>query len=445
MSILIEELNKSLQKLLDDILNQKNQIEYLLNEINEKITEKVDEAKQYKIEVDNVKIQINMLEDEIKSLETDLFDLNEKFGKKNHTAIIEAGNIEINAKIIEKQKIITKHRQKISELTEKARSIKDLLMNLKKDKILKEEKLDNYIKIYDYYYDSLTRIIEYSKNNPNNLNIKENNYDYIKNKFNREEPTSEVFEEIESLDNDLNNKKEKLKEKHNQEESYNDKDEFLERLKKASSELDELEKTIDLNYYDVFENDENTNASIEDKIETEPIEESIELTPVDIPIEEIKEEKILDDITKGDIKEIPNIFGTISEEEIKGETLNIEDFFEKYGLDFNRFDNKKQEDLKNAFFPKIFEEIIKVLVNNNIDLSNIYNARNILIDTSPIEFGKIISKLLLAGQSTTNIGFVLSSLPSISSTDLNDVISSYGPDIKNANITDLISKARRGE
>lgn len=253
-----------------------------------------------------------MLEDEIKSLETDLFDLNEKFGKKNHTAIIEAGNIEINAKIIEKQKIITKHRQKISELTEKARSIKDLLMNLKKDKILKEEKLDNYIKIYDYYYDSLTRIIEYSKNNPNNLNIKENNYDYIKNKFNREEPTSEVFEEIESLDNDLNNKKEKLKEKHNQEESYNDKDEFLERLKKASSELDELEKTIDLNYYDVFENDENTNASIEDKIETEPIEESIELTPVDIPIEEIKVEKILDDITKGDIKEIPNIFGTIS-------------------------------------------------------------------------------------------------------------------------------------
>ncbi|MDD2409742.1 MAG: hypothetical protein PHD03_03380 [Bacilli bacterium] len=453
MITLVEELNQSLQKLLDDILNKKNEIENILTKINEKINEKIDEAKQYKKEVDNVKLQINILEDEIKSLEADLTDLKEKFGKKNHTAIIEAGNIEINAKIVEKQKIITKHRQKISELTEKARSIKDLLMNLKKDKILKEDKLDNYVKVYKYYNESLTRIIEHTKNNPNNLTIRENNYNYLKTKFNREEPTTEVFEEIESIDNDLNKIKEKVKEKNNQEESYEDKDEFLERLKKASFELEELEKNIDLNYNDVFEKDENANPSLEDEKETEPIEEAIELAPVDIPVEEIKEEKINilnvfdNDVSKADIKEVPDIFGNnkISEKELNESTLNIKDFFEKYGIDFNRFDNKKQEELKNAFSPKMFEEIIKVLVNNNIDLSNIYNASNILIETSPIELDKIISKLLLAGQSTTNISFVLNSLSSISSDDLNNVVSSYGTDIKDANITDLIIKARRSE
>ncbi|MDD4706447.1 MAG: hypothetical protein PHS24_04490 [Bacilli bacterium] len=442
MSTLVEEFNKSLQKLLDDILNKKNEIEEFLNKINEKITEKVDEAKQYKLEVDNVKLQIKLLEDEIKSLETDLFDLNEKFGKKNHTAIIEAGNIEINAKIVEKQKIITKHRQKISELTEKARSIKDLLINLKKDKVLKEEKLDNYIKVYNYYNESLTKIIEHAKNNQNNLTIRENNYNYLKNNFNREESTTEVFEEIESIDHDLNKKKEIVKEKDE------DKDEFLERLKKASFELEELEKTIDLNYNDVFEKDKNADDSLDDKIEAEPIEESIELTPIDIPVEEIKteiNEPNITEVDKDEIKEIPDIFGnnTISEEKINEGALNIIDFFEKYGLDFNRFDNKKQEVLKNAFSPKMFEEIIKVLVNNNIDLSNIYHASNILIDISPIELDKIISNLLLAGQSTTNIGFVLNSLSLIKSADLNDVISAYELDLKNANITDLISKARK--
>ena len=50
--------------------------------------------------------------------------------------------------------------------------------------------------------------------------------------------------------------------------------------------------------------------------------------------------------------------------------------------------------------------------------------------------------MLLAGQTTSNISYVLSALPLINSFDLNEVIKSYGPKVNEANITDLIVKAK---
>lgn len=472
---LVEEFNKSLQKIIDDILNKKNENENLLTNINKKITEKVDEAKLYKNEVDDAKNQISSLEEEIKVLKFDLTELNEIFGKKNLTAIIEAGNTEINSKISEKQDEITQHRKKISELTEKARSIKDLLINLKKDKILKEEKLSNYIKIYNYYNGSLTKIIDYAINNPDNLNIRDISYNYLKNKSSNGEPVSEVFEEIESIDKDLNNEKE-IEPK--QEDSI-DNDEFLEKLKKAAFELEELEKTIDLNYQDVIDKNIDEDAAkkeiMPDEIQNEEIA-SEELTPVFEEVEEIKENKsqsVLEEGKRAEIKEkpqetnpisnrvnvldanideneineikIPDIFGNniISEAELNEGTLSINDFFKKYALDFDRFDSIKQEELNSAFSLEKFEKIIKVLSNNKIDLNNIYNASKIFTKMEPEELEKIISKLLLSGQTTTNIGYVLDSLPLISSDRLNDVIASYGPNIGDINITDLIIKAKK--
>lgn len=499
MSTIIKELNNSLKNLLEELLNKKNQTESSLSSVNEKITEKVDEAKQYKIEVDDAKNQINILEDEISSLETDLAELNEKFGKKDLKAIVEAGNIEINSKIAEKQKEITKHRHKISELTEKARSIKDLLINLKKDKIFKEEKLDNYTNAYNYYNESLTKIIDYSTNNSENLTVRETNYDYLKTKYNDEEPVSGVFDEIASIDNDLNNKKsekdnvseieieekenlndniklEKIEnlndnveieeneelndsieieketinhsiEKEKIEEELNDNTDFLEKLKNAAFELEDLEQTIDLEYNSIFDN----NNEKEEEIKENNLEDIIEEKEI---FKEVKEDEnftvhpnIFDEeVTIEDIENtnIPDIFGnkTITEEILNHEAPKIQDFFKTYAIDFDRFDNNLQDELKETFTPEMFKKTINILVKNNIDLNNIYNAGNIFIETSPIELEKIINKLLLAGQNTTNIGFVLNTLPSINSTDLTDVISSYGPDIKKANITDLIIKTQ---
>ena len=118
----------------------------MLSPVIEKISDEDDSYNYYKVDVDNAKAKIKTLEEEIKTLEIDLADLNERFGKKDLNAVVEAGNREINAKMIAKQNEITRYREKIGELTEKARSINDLLINLKKDKEIKSARLENYIK-----------------------------------------------------------------------------------------------------------------------------------------------------------------------------------------------------------------------------------------------------------------------------------------------------------
>ena len=131
---LINEINSKLKAIISELETKKNECEKVLDEVKSKIDKKIDEAKGYKVDVDSAKDKIKTLEEEIKALEVDLTDLNERFGKKDLNAIVEAGNKEINAKMIAKQNEITKYREKIGELTEKARAIKDLLINLKKDK-----------------------------------------------------------------------------------------------------------------------------------------------------------------------------------------------------------------------------------------------------------------------------------------------------------------------
>lgn len=135
---LINEINSKLKAIISELETKKSECEKVLDEVKSKIDKKIDEAKGYKVDVDSAKDKIKSLEEEIKALEVDLTDLNERFGKKDLNAIVEAGNKEINAKMIAKQNEITKYREKIGELTEKARAIKDLLINLKRIKKLKQ-------------------------------------------------------------------------------------------------------------------------------------------------------------------------------------------------------------------------------------------------------------------------------------------------------------------
>ena len=194
---LINEINSKLKAIISELETKKSECEKVLDEVKFKIDKKIDEAKGYKVDVDSAKDKIKTLEEEIKALEVDLTDLNERFGKKDLNAIVEAGNKEINAKMIAKQNEITKYREKIGELTEKARAIKDLLINLKKDKEIKTERLDNYTKALEYYSKELNRIIDFSSENPENLVIEPT---FEVKKYDNVNLDSPVFDEISQMD-----------------------------------------------------------------------------------------------------------------------------------------------------------------------------------------------------------------------------------------------------
>lgn len=430
MNTIIEEINVKLNKIIEDLSENKKTTEEALTKVNASIKEKIKEAKKHKKQVDQAKNEIKTLEDEITSLKNDLTDLQEKFGKKDLKGIVEAGNKEINAKIQDKQNLINKEKVKISELTAKARSIKDLLINLKKDKNIKEERLENYTSAFNYYEEELNKIISYSSDNAENLEVKVEEVEEVPvYNFDGDIDESEVFDEILSIDNSIN-KREEPKEETNLEEDDKELDqdideveleeeikpdnEFLDKLKKTSFELDELEETIDLEYKNIF------GEELEEEKETE-------MPKTNISDENITEEEISN-------VELPNVFGNETEEDVEG-------FFEEFNLDFNRFDNDSQELLKNNFDKEKYSDIINLLKDNNIDLTNLYNSPNVLSEGNVENLKQTINSLLLSGQSTVNVGLVLNSLSKVNNDKLNNVINSYGGELNGANITDIVIKS----
>ena len=435
MNTIIEEINVKLNKIIEDLSENKKTTEEALTKVNASIKEKIKEAKKHKKQVDQAKNEIKTLEDEITSLKNDLTDLQEKFGKKDLKGIVEAGNKEINAKIQDKQNLINKEKVKISELTAKARSIKDLLINLKKDKNIKEERLENYTSAFNYYEEELNKIISYSSDNAENLEVKVEEVEEVPvYNFDGDIDESEVFDEILSIDNSIN-KREEPKEETNLEEDDKELDqdideveleeeikpdnEFLDKLKKTSFELDELEETIDLEYNNIF-GEELEEEKVEEEKETE-------MPKTNIFDENITEEEISN-------VELPNVFGNETEEDVEG-------FFEEFNLDFNRFDNDSQELLKNNFDKEKYSDIINLLKDNNIDLTNLYNSPNVLSEGNVENLKQTINSLLLSGQSTVNVGLVLNSLSKVNNDKLNNVINSYGGELNGANITDIVIKS----
>lgn len=435
MNTIIEEINVKLNTIIEDLSENKKTTEEALTKVNASIKEKIKEAKKHKKQVDQAKNEIKTLEDEITSLKNDLTELQEKFGKKDLKGIVEAGNKEINAKIQDKQNLINKEKVKISELTEKARSIKDLLINLKKDKNIKEERLENYTSAFNYYEEELNKIISYSSDNAENLEVKVEEVEEVPvYNFDGDIDESEVFDEILSIDNSIN-KREEPKEETNLEEDDKELDqdideveleeeikpdnEFLDKLKKTSFELDELEETIDLEYNNIF-GEELEEEKVEEEKETE-------MPKTNIFDENITEEEISN-------VELPNVFGNETEEDVEG-------FFEEFNLDFNRFDNDSQELLKNNFDKEKYSDIINLLKDNNIDLTNLYNSPNVLSEGNVENLKQTINSLLLSGQSTVNVGLVLNSLSKVNNDKLNNVINSYGGELNGANITDIVIKS----
>ena len=461
---LINEINSKLKAIISELETKKSECEKVLDEVKSKIDKKIDEAKGYKVDVDNAKEKIKSLEEEIKALEVDLTDLNERFGKKDLNAIGEAGNEEINAKMIAKQNEITKYREKIGELTEKARAIKDLLINLKKDKEIKTERLDNYTKALEYYSKELNRIIDFASENPENLVIEPT---FEVKKYDNVNLDSPVFDEISQMDEPEDEEtetnsavKEEVK---TEEEPVSDYQKI---------DFKALNDSIDSEYASIF----GTGLDDDDHKESEPVAPfKEEVTEEEPSKDEVKEEPVSNDLNIFEHENVSDGDGSFSFDglseadlnaepeaplddknvEVKDNSLSFEsvtpsndeteelaNLFTENGVDYYKFTATDQDRLKSNYNKEMYKKVFDVLKRNNIKLDAIYDSADLFTTSTPAEIEHVISKLLLAGQTTSNISYVLSALPLINSFDLNEVVKSYGTKVSEANITDLIVKAK---
>lgn len=443
MISLVTEINNKLKNIISELEAKKNECESTLANVKTKIDQKIEEAKRYKLDVDNAKAKIKTLEEEIKTLEIDLADLNERFGKKDLNAVVEAGNREINAKMIAKQNEITRYREKIGELTEKARAIKDLLINLKKDKEIKSARLENYIKATNYYSKELNRVIDFASENPDTLDGVSSNYektDYSSD-INLDSP---VFDEISKMEDSSDD----LYEENKKEESYEP--------EMQKMDFKALNDSIDSEYASIFgtpleedNKEEKAQESAPIDLEEENVFEKKDLSDEEIPdnsltFEPIKEEElnaepIKEELPKEDSISASSLIGSESDKKDNSELINL---FTENGVDFYSFNEQDQKLLIENFNKEMYKKVFDVLKKNNISLNYIYDAANIFTVGTPSELEHVITKLLLASQTTLNISYVLSALPLINSFDLSEVIKSYGPSVSNANIADLIIKAK---
>ena len=461
---LIKEINSKLKAIISELETKKSECEKVLDEVKSKIDKKIDEAKGYKVDVDNAKEKIKSLEEEIKALEVDLTDLNERFGKKDLNAIVEAGNKEINAKMIAKQNEITKYREKIGELTEKARAIKDLLINLKKDKEIKTERLDNYTKALEYYSKELNRIIDFSSENPENLVIEPT---FEVKKYDNVNLDSPVFDEISQMDEPEDEEtetssavKEEVK---TEEEPVSDYQKI---------DFKALNDSIDSEYASIFgtgldDDDHKESEPVapfrEEVTEEEPSKDEVKDEPVSNDLNIFEHENVsdgdgsfsFDGLSEADLNAEPEAPLDDKKVEVKDNSLSFESFtpsndeteelanlFTENGVDYYKFTATDQDRLKSNYNKEMYKKVFDVLKRNNIKLDAIYDSADLFTTSTPAEIEHVISKLLLAGQTTSNISYVLSALPLINSFDLNEVVKSYGPKVSEANITDLIVKAK---
>lgn len=509
----INEINGKLKEILNELNIEKEELEDSLKVVQQKIDSKIDEAKGYKVNVDEYKANISSLETEIASFEKDLEDLKNNYGNKGLDAIVDVGTKEINSKIISKQKEIAKQVERINELTDRARTIKELLINLKKDKKEKKEKFDYVSVALEYYNSEFEKIINYSEENPDALvftptesvEIEQEDVPVIEESID----DSPVFDEIESID----------KEENPDENNVNDKnDDLVKDAPEKNIEAKEDKKILEVNDdkengSDTFDFDGSFFLDEEDLNDTDSdikfndidIDDSKELNDEDLIKEEDEEDAHFDDTisslfatqkdnnidfkTLNDSidKEYESIFGkSINDEENitkqsdskeDEKTLNSDDdhtgftelnifgdnyksnitktlttnnntntdivtnFFITNKIDFDKFSDENKEYIRKIFNPINFTKVLEVLRKNSIELDGIYQNPKVF-EMNSSELDSMITKLLIANQSIHNISLVLSSLPSITLIDLNEVISSFGTNIKDANITDIIIKAK---
>ena len=388
MDSMIKEINDNLKTIIDTIRENRDSSLTTLDNIQNQMDKKVEEAKKYKIQVDEAKERINDLEQENKSLELSLKELQDKYSKMNLVSIIEAGNREIKSKINDNLISINKEKEHIQELTNRARTIKDLLINLKKDKTLKEEKLESIKVVYEYYNTRINEVIDYAFDHSNNLADYKDSYNKIG--FDDKDTDSDekeskvvkpidlentmVFDEIANIDENKNFKDEMS--------FINDKIENETKDTLEEKPLEEKTNFSDEEKYNAIINDTLNNINdegvVDNKLDTEEVSKESEVDKEENNTEDVKSEKEVFDKPVDEKLNIDsnNIFLDNEDEKRNSVTEEIDTL------------NKDRIDKINDLFSNINDvkdEVVNTS-NNAIDIENkIDNAYKDVFGTSVSE------------------------------------------------------------
>ena len=388
MDSMIKEINDNLKTIIDTIRENRDSSLTTLDNIQNQMDKKVEEAKKYKIQVDEAKERINDLEQENKSLELSLKELQDKYSKMNLVSIIEAGNREIKSKINDNLISINKEKEHIQELTNRARTIKDLLINLKKDKTLKEEKLESIKVVYEYYNSRINEVIDYAFDHSNNLADYKDSYNKIG--FDDKDTDSDkkeskvvkpidlentmVFDEIANIDENKNFKDEMS--------FINDKIENQTKDTLEGKPLEEKTNFSDEEKYNAIINDTLNNMNdegvVDNKLDTEEVSKESEVDKEENNTEDVKnEEEVFDKPVDENLNiDSNNIFLDNEDEKRNSVTEEIDTL------------NKDRIDKINDLFSNINDvkdEVVNTS-NNAIDIENkIDNAYKDVFGTSVSE------------------------------------------------------------
>lgn len=368
----IQIVNENLRQVINGIREHLEKSKNHLSTIDSEMDEKVNLAQKYKDIVIDSKNKINTLEDEIASLERDLDELNQKFGGTDFKEILSAGNKEINSKIIEKRAVIQKESQKILDLTNKARNLKEDLIDLKEKKRILEKEIKNTTIVEKYYSAKVNEIIDYTEAG-NDLELYVDNTPQAElmsnNDYQREFVevskvlNDHVFEEIDEIT--INEPDEELVEKAL-------KNVVNDTYDNASLEIDDIKNAF---IKDVKEELESLRNNNEEKNEVEPKEEvkenvvtqveekTVEETPVnETPVTQVEEskeevapevkeevatdgipEKEFDAITTEDLtkKELENKEDVVKEPEVE-ESIDMDNPFSDNPIDTEEEDEESK-------------------------------------------------------------------------------------------------------
>ncbi len=424
MKKMIGVINDNLRSVVNGIKEHRETTENNLSVVKNEIDEKVVTASKYKEDVEAARNSIISLETEISELESDLKELNDKFGSKNFKEILAAGDKEINTKITEKKVAISEQNSIIDDITKKAHQLKKELTKLKDKKNAIEEDLNKTLILEGYYEKRINAIIDFSVEHPGDLatykeidEVEDLSTEEIEDIDINNIIDGQVFNEIDSISNgtdvDIDNIDEALDEEQDEDEDSSESGDDL-------SKLDEILNTAS----EIIENNENM-VEEESDVEEPQIKKTIEIEDLteDVVLnaqsddDEEQDEDNAEDKEDAEISESDRETHIHLHEMSEPITVNLENLDDNFnsqvqseilfsndngfsdsnlakcGLIKENFDPNDLELLKPLFDRENTLEFIEVLKKHGYDESKIYNSVGVLLYVTPQNLDKMLTML----------------------------------------------------
>lgn len=454
MERMIKVINDNLKNVIAGIKDHKADLENTLDGIRSDMATSVKEANSYKNEVEDARTIVYSLENEIADLEKDLDELNQKFGSKDFKEILAAGNKEINAKIIEKKSLINEQGRIILTLTEKARSLKEQLVDLRERKIATEEELKKTKILESYYELRVTDIIKFAEEHPEELanyrdEVPQDELDIQEDIDITGVIDGSIFEEIDEisgnepdqdlLQNALANPGEiPVYEKEAEEEksveidvsTANQLDNIITDATNFMNKANELDTNdSDSNNLETYSEDINPYLDMEGlekelAQEETVVDDGIELENSEVGLVEIEgyvpdaskasESTVSEEGPSSDKVGLIEIEGytpetevvnseiieeisesieeeTEAQEETTGEVQDLASMFEKYDMNLKMFSKAEREKLEKSDIRANMVHFVKTMRKHNIELDKFYDNANILIALKPRKLEKLLT------------------------------------------------------